>query len=345
MGDIKSDGVNQPVSDKARRWRRKRLTTRLAVLLALLFAGGWLVRVPQIVWARGNVIAEEHAEVRPSVTGVVTGILTHTGAQVAAGDMLVRLDDREEVSLLQEAMRQAQKTAAELARRRAEIAELRRGWGEDIAVAGLRLRNAQSRLERTRELSERGLVAGSALEDDQLQLDLIQAELDSLQARDWRVYDKELAVFEEEAAARREAVARAEAALRARVIRAPVAGRVLRYDFVLGELVRPDMVLLEIFGGEELLLKLRIPERHATRVSVGDSYRARLVSFRGSRRERFEGEILFLRHVIQYDGTSGYRMAYGSFDPRGQFVPPGATAEARIYCGRKRLWFFLLGLD
>ncbi|MCA1808304.1 MAG: HlyD family secretion protein, partial [Lentisphaerae bacterium] len=131
----------------------------------------------------------------------------------------------------------------------------------------------------------------------------------------------------------------------AREVRAPIDGLVLRYDFVEGELVRPDMVLLEIFGGERQMLKLRIPERHATRVSVGDRYRARLVSFRGLRDEWFTGELKTLRHVIQYEGAQGYRVAYCDFDAGGRMVPPGATAEAKIYCGRIRLWFFLLGLD
>ena len=133
--------------------------------------------------------------------------------------------------------------------------------------------------------------------------------------------------------------------MRSREIRAPIAGQVLRYEFVLGELVRPETLLYEIFGGDKQILKLRILERHALRVAVGNRYYAWLASYRGLQRIRFRGEVQHLRNVIQSDGQATYRVAFCSFDPQNNAVPPGTTAEAKIYYGKTYLWFFLFGLD
>jgi len=202
-----------------------------------------------------------------------------------------------------------------------------------------------SRLARTREGMARGLVAGSVLEDDQLKEQLARAELDSLLKKDLSLYEKDLTVLRQELESRQDAAARAEAAIRAREIRAPIAGQVLRYEFVLGELVRPETLLYEIFGGEKQILKLRILERHALRVAVGNRYHAWLASYRGLQRVRFRGEVQFLRNVIQSDGQATYRVAFCSFDSQNHAVPPGTTAEAKIYYGKTCLWFFLFGLD
>lgn len=347
MGAVHTAGAGRPMPlpAKTRRWLARRMLWRLAGMLVILAAAGWLIRVPRVVWANGNIISEEYAEVRPGLAGIVQSIHAHSGDQVQRGDLLVQLDNGEVLATLEEARRQMHKAEAELTRREAEIAEQKRRLTEDTAVMDLRLQNALSRLARTRELLNRGLVAGSALEDEQLKVDLIRAELDSLRQQDLSVFDKELAVVREELAARREAVARTESAAHAREIRAPIDGQVLRYEFVTGELVRPDVVLMEIFGGDRQVLKLRVPERHAARVKVGNPYRARLASYRGLRDVWFKGEVQHLRNVIQYEGQTGYRVAYCSFDPQGRVVPPGATAEARVYCGRTRLWLFLMGLE
>ncbi|NLZ60642.1 MAG: HlyD family secretion protein, partial [Lentisphaerae bacterium] len=129
------------------------------------------------------------------------------------------------------------------------------------------------------------------------------------------------------------------------LIRAPIAGIVVRYEFVVGELLTPNSVIYEIFGGDKQVLKLRISERHAMKIGVGQRYRARLSSYQGLLRQYFRGEVEYLRNVIQGDGKSNYRMAYCSFDPGERSIPPGTTAEARIYYGKSNLWLFLLNLD
>jgi multidrug resistance efflux pump len=328
---------------------------------------GIAVKVDRYVMASGYVTTREYAEVRPALAGAVAEILVSSGSLVQKGDVLVRLDAEEERATCEEAKRRVQKMEVELNRRRTEvettlersrlgIEEQKRNHKDAIEIARLQLRDAQTKLERTKELVERGLKAGSALEDDKLKEELVQTQLASLLSRDLTLYEAlverdraayttELRAMEEELNALNDAVRRTEARLRAKEIRAPIAGQVLRYEFVIGELVRPETVLYEIFGGNELVLKLRVAERHAARVAVGQRYRAVLPPYSGLQKTYFHGTIELLRNVIQAEGQTTYRVAYCSFDPKDYTVQPGTTAEARLYYGRSCLWFYLLNID
>ena len=346
MGDYRTTaGESIPLSKRQRRTRFLLFFVLFLVVLAGIGVAGWRIQMDRYVLASGYVTTEMYAEVRPPTVGIVAEILVKSGMQVEKGQAVVRLEASEERATLEEAKSLVNKVEAELSRREAEIAELKRKVREDIEIAKLRLQNTSAKLLRTRELLTKGLVAASALEDDKLKEDLSKAELTSLLSKDKSIYDKELAVLRQDLAGRSDSVSRAEARVRAKEIRAPIAGSVLRYEFVIGELVRPETVLLEIFGGEKQILKLRVAERYAMRVAPQQRYKARLAPYRGLQPVRFEGEVQHLRSVIQAEGQKTYRVAYCSFDAGGHDVPPGTSAEAKIYYGRSCLWFYLFGVD
>jgi len=344
MGDYRTTtGEAPPVS---RRDQRRKLRSRLAVLIIaalLIFLVGMLVRVDRYVTAPGYVTTESYAEVRSAVVGKIADVVVRTGQNVEINQLMVQLDDSEEQALFEETVSQMRKVEAELARRQAEIEDKERLKEKNVAVATLRVEHAGARLLLTRELSEKGLAAGRALEDQELNEKVARAELDVLLAEDRTLPQKELAVLQEELQARRDAVARTEARVNARKILSPIAGRALRYEFVVGELVRPDVVLYEVFGGEGLILKLRVPERYAALIRSGQAYVAELLPYKQQRLE-FRGEVHSLRNVIQSEQQRTYRTATCSFDDQGLPVPPGTTAEADIHVGRSSLWMALFGI-
>ena len=346
MGDVRTT-TGQPPPATPRERRRRRFMTILIVTLVLvtLASAGLYIKVNRYALCSGYVTTEEYAEVRPAMVGTVAEILVRTGSAIGKGDVMVRLDASEELASIEEAKSRVHKVEAEVARRQAEIAERKRELAENIAIAKLRLQNASAKLLRTQELLTKGLVAGSALEDDKLKEELGRAELTSLMSKDQSIYGKELAVLHQDLEATQEVVKRLEARIRSKEIRAPVAGQVLRYEFVIGELVRPESVLFEIFGGEKQVLKLRVGERYATRVAEGQEYEAQLSSYRGIQRIYFRGKVNVLRNAIQMEAQKSYRVAYCSFDPQGYGVPPGTTAEAKIFYGKSCLWLYLFGLD
>jgi len=368
MGDLRTTvGETMPLPEKESKKRRVRTSFIVLFLLAAAVAAGIVIKIDRYTVASGYVTTEEYAEVRSPVTGTVSKILVKTGAQVQAGQLLVQLNCEEEEATLAEAKARHAKLKVDLERRKAEmnidlerrqldLDEQKRVRKDDIETAELRLQNAQTKLKLTRELVEKGLKAATNLEDDMLTEQLARVTLLSLQKKDFALYEKllkldrekydcEINAIETELTALEDAVRRAEARLRTRQVRAPIAGNVVRYQFVIGELLQPTTVIYEIFGGEKQTLKLRVNERYSTKVTEGQRYRARLSSYKGIQRNYFRGNVEFLRNVIQSDGDGSYRVAYCSFDSGDKVIPPGTTAEARIYYGKSCFWLYLFNLD
>lgn len=368
MGDYRTTtGSEIPLTKRENIRRRYVFLGTFLLLLALLGVAGTLIKVDRYTTATGYVTTEDYAEVRSPLTGTVSKILVRSGEKVQTGQVLVQLNSEEEEALLAETRARVSKLQTEMERRKAEmaidierrsvdLAEQKRAHLDAIAIADLQLRNAQAKLKLTQELVNKGLKAATQLEDDSLKEQLAQVTLASLRNKDFTIYeellkrdrlkyDSEIAALDNERQALEDAVRRVEARLQTRLIRAPIDGVVVRYEFVLGELLTPSSVIYEIFGGEKQVVKLRINEKHATRVGVGQKYRARLSSYKGVLRQYFRGEVEYLRNVIQSEGRTTYRVAYCSFDSGGREIPPGATAEARIYYGRSCLWFYLFNID
>lgn len=346
MSDYRvTTGEELPLSKIDQRRKRWRVAGFVTIALLLIVAVTTLIEVDLPVLASGHVTTRLYAQVRPAVQGTITEILAWSGDDVEGGETLVRLDDTEQQTLLNEAVSRKNKVAAELSRRQATIAQEQKQRAHEVGVLKLRLEHATANVKLVRELKEKGLASGNALEDARLSERLAHAELNALLEFDKTLPEKELAVLRKELEAAEEAVTRAQARLDARRVCAPLAGKVLRYGFVVGELVGPESVLYEVFGGNGRIMKLRVPERDAAKIAPGQPYRATLRPFsRGVRPLWFTGHVEKTRNVIQTENKKSYRVVYCSFDARGYPVPPGTTAEARISIGKGPLWARVLGL-
>ncbi len=344
MSDYRTTtGEPLPKSPRDVRRQRRFWIKRAAWVMMVVIVTGFVIPVRIRVAASGYVTAADYAEVRPSAAGQVAEIHFFSGQRVNRGDIMVRLNDGIEVAMQEEARSAVQRMEAELIKREAELAQRSRARGHHLAQAVLRFNHAAAVLNMTADLYKKGLDSGKALEDRRLARALAEAEITALQDEDETLAEKELDVMRRELDVRRSALAGTEARLHTRRIHAPVSGDVVRYEFVIGELISPDSVLYEIFGGENLILKLRIPERHATRVNPGAPYKARLKISTGWGGHRFTGTVTDLRAVIQSDTQQTYRMAYCTFDPGEHAIPPGASAEARITVATVPFWIRLFG--
>ena len=368
MGDIRTTtGEATPLTKQETRKRGLFYTLVTILVLFLLFLAGSAIKVPRHAFASGYVTTEDYAEVRPAVTGTVAQILVKTGETVEAGQLLVQLNAEEEEATLAETKARQSKLMTELERRKAEmdidlerrsveIQEQKQDQEQKLQIAELQLKNATAKRMLTENLVKQGLKAAMNLEDEKLQEELAKVTLLSLQQKDFKIYEellkrdrekynREISAIEDELSALADAVRRAEARLRIRQIRAPIAGTVVRYEFVVGELLQPTSVIYEIFGGTNYVLKLRVPERYATKVQQGQPYRARINTNHSFTQDYFRGEVLALRNVIQGESSNTWRTAYCSFDPGDNDVPPGTTATAEILYGRSSLWLYLFNID
>lgn len=113
--------------------------------------------VPVMAHATGYVTAVRRVEVRPQVQKVVRAVHVQEGQQVKAGQLLVTLDARGDVSDVARAQ-------AEVARTRAELAE------------------AEASLRRNRELVQKKFVSQAALEADQNRVAALRSSVKAAQA-------------------------------------------------------------------------------------------------------------------------------------------------------------------
>lgn len=342
MSDYRTTtGEPHPLSRRDRRRQQRVWLRQGGWIVVVIVVIGFIIPVQVRIGASGYVTTDVYAEIRPPVAGRVVRIAARSGSRVEEGDLLVQLDDRTEQAALDEALHAVRRAQANLVRREAELAQQARERQHRITHTALRLRHAEAALSTTETLYNQGLASGRALEDDRLTLALTQAESDNLNATDPTLDEKEIEVLRRELDMLSSAADRARTQLDTRRITAPFDGELVRYPFSEGELVTPDMVLYEAFGGERLILKLRIPERHAVRVHPGYAFEARLRTHTGWGNNRFSGMVEHLRPVIQSDTRESYRQAICAIDIGDHVVPPGATAEAHIAIARTSFWLWL----
>jgi multidrug resistance efflux pump len=213
-----------------------------------------------------------------------------------------------------------------------------------LKAAELELEHARRNLELTRQLFDKSLASGRQLSTDEFAVKRVEDALRALQEIDATVAGRQLEVLRQRVESSREAAERARVALEQRSVTAPIAGRLMRYTFYPGEIIRPDMVLYEIFDGPVNTMKVRVPERHAAHIHIGQAVQARLGTHRTIFIRRFPGEVAFMRPVVEGDGGDNYRVIYCTLDLEGEDVPPGTSAETRIRIGRSSFWMHVLEL-
>ncbi|MFI5397820.1 MAG: efflux RND transporter periplasmic adaptor subunit [Candidatus Binatia bacterium] len=121
--------------------------------------------IPVIEEAAGSVQAERKTVVSARIVATIREVRVHAGDQVAAGDPLIRLDDRELNAHVQEAQRAVQ--AAEAARNRAEsdlhraapLAETRVISQSEFEQTQSAFKMADAELERAKQALEAAAVA------------------------------------------------------------------------------------------------------------------------------------------------------------------------------------------
>lgn len=344
MGEYRTtSGERRPATAKEKTaWIWKTMLVVLIVCAGIGVAGYYL-QLNRYAPATGYVTTERYAEVRAPVAGQVVEIAAGSGDVVTANTLLVQLEDADQRAAMAEAEGSLHKAQAELVFREAQLADQRREHASLVESAKLAWDYAQQRSELTGKLAEKGLASGRDLSDDTYKLRQAEAEHGRLSRVDPSLDERQIEILRRESDFRRETVVRARAAIDARAIRAPIDGRLLRHTFYVGEVVRPDTLLYEMFGGTNLILKLRVPERYAAKVAPGQPMRAELRSFKTLLREWVHGTVVETRDVIQTEGAQAYRVIYCSFDPGERTIQPGTTADAEVRIGRSSFWAALVG--
>ncbi|ARM88947.1 RND family efflux transporter protein [Rhizobium sp. CIAT894] len=257
---------------------------------------------PREITGSGYVVAPDIATVFSKYEGRIVGVEVEAGDRVAAGQVLVRLDDAGARFSLR---------GAEIARQSAELA---------LAAKNIELAQARSSLARTERLAGRDTMSAQALEEAKTAAD--GAENAALQAR----HDVEKAELE---------IDKAREQVEALTVRAPISGTVTRIDAHIGDTVlsREDSVrenesLLVIADTASLVIDADVAESNIALMRPGLSGEAVLDGFPS---QPFAVEVSKIAPVISREkGTVTLRLSI-SRPPSG--MRPAMAARVRLVVG------------
>jgi HlyD family secretion protein len=216
----------------------------------------------------GKVLAAARIGVGSTVLGRVAEVRVEDGDQVAAGELLVQLDDtiaEAEVAQARAALNTAYARVGMVGRVTNRIAK------RTVEERTASFERAEREWQRTRKLHDEGTLSASELDAARTAFDVARSQLDAARAEAESTApggDEHTATSATVAEARAALVA-AEARLAATRIEAPTAGVVLARKVEPGDVVQPGATLIDVLGAGATRLSVQADEKYLGVVAVG----------------------------------------------------------------------------
>ncbi len=215
-----------------------------------------------------RVATASRVELGSTLTGRVLTVAVAEGAQVRAGDVLVRLESDELRAALAQSRASERQAAARLAGLRStgrSAAQAGVAQAESVRVA------AQAELQRTLDLVAKGFLSEARLDEVRRAVAVAQAQVDGALAQ--RAANAEpgtdVAQAQAQLALASAARAAAEARLAEAVLTAPADARVLSRLVEPGQIVQPGRALLGLALAGPLQLVAQVDERYLGQLQPG----------------------------------------------------------------------------
>ena len=295
-------GTPSPSAGRRRRaWRSARRGLIPIVLLGVatpVFI--WLQYQSQHVTSKNAAVRGHLAEIGTRLTGQVTKVEVDVGDKVAAGQVLVRLEDRHLRAEVQEARAQVDGLQRTIDVERLDIAHERRRIGQQEQEAAARVAAAEAQTEgariraddarRNHEMRESlfsrdGVVSREDVRDAETQQLTAAAHLDearanfavaksegrsvSLAGEALTIQDRKVGVLEAELLRAQARLARAEADLDSASVRAPENGSIVRRIVQPGGSVEAGQPIIVMRLGQEVWIEAWVDEDDIGFVSLG----------------------------------------------------------------------------
>lgn len=217
-----------------------------------------------------RVATASRVELGSTLTGRVLTVAVAEGAQVKAGDVLVRLESDELRAALAQSQASERQAAARLTGLRStgrSAAQAAVAQAEAVRVA------AQAELQRTQDLVARGFLSEARLDEVRRALAVAQAQLDAAGAQNAAIAEPgtDVAQAQAQLALATAARAAAEARLAGAVLTAPADARVLSRLVEPGQIVQPGRALLGLALAGPLQLVAQVDERYLEQLQPGQT--------------------------------------------------------------------------
>lgn len=248
----------------------------------------------------GAVVPVRHVELRIGATGRIVDIPVNEGDIVQKDQVLVRLDNREQMTTLAE-------TEATLHAAQAQLEKLKAGpLPQEIAIAESNVEIAQANLSRitegTPDLNVTSLDMNVSRTVAEAELRRAEAELALLQSS---AQAEDIAIAEANVARAQADLQRAQLALEATELRAPFAGTVASLDLEVGEQIGIPSPVVQIADLTEWqIVSQDLDELSVVNVQAGDKV---AITFDAIPNLELLGTVTHIRPVGNYSrGSSTY---------------------------------------
>ncbi len=342
--DANEKSKNRPPRTKRKRFSFRRVLLILLVLVAAMVAAGLLVHTTRWVRAEGYVITDDEAEIRPSVEGAIESWNVQNGDTVHKGDVLVQLKCQVHQAALEQATSERKVAEAKLVnlKKDHELAESQRK--QQIYRAERELKRIEDKLSRM-EASSTGAISQQELSDTRLQVDVAKSNLAELRLDRSETMDKEVLVLKEQIESTRKAETLHAAEVELRTVRAAVNGVVQLHRFEVGEVVKPDHVLGQVFDTSRWIVKLTLPERSLAYVLEGQPVKVELAAYPSWRYGELNATIQEVQRVVtaRATGDGVFYVEAVLENPGDKKLTPGMRVTALVNAGSTNWLSRLLG--
>ena len=253
------------------------VATTVAAIVGLSL---WYLVQPQPLLVQGEADATR-IDIAARVDGRVAQRPVARGDNVAAGQVLVSIENPELITKLHEAEAAKAVALADLARievgTRAEVIAARKAA---VAAGEASVKLAQQTYDRTKQLTEREFASVQRLDEATASFDVAQRSLEQAKL----AYNEAVAGYTpEERGVAKANVAKAEAAiatLAAQVaeltVKAPIGGQIYQVGAELGEYVSPGVPLLSLVDLGDVWLRFDLREDLVKGLKIGDRRQVRI---------------------------------------------------------------------
>lgn len=268
------------------------------------------------LYGNGRIEATE-VTVSAEVGGRVLESALVEGRAVRANDLLVRLDETD----LKTRLNQAEANAAAVQRTQAQVAQ-------QLATSRHHLQTAQVDLARYNKLRGSGAVSAQALDRAQNQYQEARGQMGTLEAQ--------LAQTQANLDVARRAVELLQSQMGKTVIRAPSAGTILTKGIEAGELAVPGRTIAVLADLARLEIKIYIPESEIGKIKLNDPARVRVDAFP---QRYFEARVARVDQRAQFTPKDVHmpderaRLVFGvvlTVDNKEAYLKPGMPADAWV---------------
>lgn len=240
----------------------------------------------------------KEVEFRPEITGRVAEILVAEGEEVASGQVLLRIDNKQ--YLYELALANAELNLAE-----AQLQRLVNGARKEERVEAnakylarrAQLEQAQIELRRIEELWQNQAVSAQDHDDKRLTVVSLQADVEGMKARadlvNSEARDDEVKMADARVSAARAKLELANVELQRTEMKSPIKGKILQVNPRQGDLIGPDSPgsVIRITDSSRFRVRAFIEELHAPLIRVGMKALVHIDAWPG---REFEGRVASL---------------------------------------------------